>query len=101
MPTTIDLIDESNSNTAVITSIPIPMIAYNHFVLSLLQVLSFPIGKIFFQKRLVSDFNGGTLAHEIISEMLSVRDDLVRQALPEITAIGGVNDQGSTKKDEL
>ena len=41
-------------------------------------VLSFPVGKIFHRGRLVGDFMGGSLAHEIIAEMLTVRDDLLR-----------------------
>ena len=41
-------------------------------------VLSFPVGKIFHRGRLVGDFMGGSLAHEIVTEMLSIRDDLRR-----------------------
>ena len=37
-----------------------------------------PVGKIFHRGRLVGDFMGGSLAHEIVAEMLSVRDDLRR-----------------------
>ena len=41
-------------------------------------VLSFPIGKIFHRGRLISDFNGGSFAHEIVTE--------VRSAIPASVA---------------
>ena len=37
-------------------------------------VLSFPVGKIFHRGRLVGDFMGGSLAHEIVTEMLTVNN---------------------------
>ena len=37
------------------------------------NVLMFPVGKIFHRGRLLGDFTGGTLAHEIITEMMTVR----------------------------
>ena len=40
------------------------------------QILSFPVGKIFYRGRMVGDFMGGTLAHEIVTEMLNARDEL-------------------------
>jgi thioredoxin-like negative regulator of GroEL len=60
-------------------------------------VLSFPIGKIFHRGRLVGDFMGGTLAHEIVTEMLSIRDDLRRA---EEAAEAGLRYEAE-QKDEL
>lgn len=48
----------------------------NSVLLDRFGVLSFPVGKIFHRGRLVGDFMGGTLAHEIVTEMLNVRDEL-------------------------
>jgi len=42
------------------------------------RALSFPIGKIFHNGRYRADFQGGTAAHEIVSETLTVRDHLIR-----------------------
>ena len=42
-------------------------------------VLSFPVGKIFHRGRMVGDFMGGSLAHEIVTEMLTVRDECARR----------------------
>jgi len=39
-------------------------------------ILSFPVGKIFHRGRFVGDFMGGSEAHEIVAEMLTIRDDL-------------------------
>jgi len=41
-------------------------------------VLSFPVGKYFYQGRFVGDFMGGSLSHEIVTEMLTIRDELLR-----------------------
>ena len=50
----------------------------NRALIDRFGVLSFPVGKIFHRGRLVGDFNGGSLAHEIVAEMLTIRDDLRR-----------------------
>ena len=41
-------------------------------------VLSFPVGKIFYQGRFRGDFMGGTQADEIIEEMIQQRDALLK-----------------------
>ena len=75
-------------------------------------MLSFPVGKIFHRGRLVGDFTGGSLAHEIVKEMLTVRDDLLRAeaALAEDSAPVGLhsmnmvlaaNGEADAAKDEL
>ena len=61
-------------------------------------VLSFPVGKIFHRGRLVGDFMGGSLAHEIVTEMLTIRDDLRRA---EETTEAEADDSAPAKKDEL
>jgi len=40
-------------------------------------VYSFPIGKYFFRKRFIGAFTGGSHAHEIVSEMLTIRNNLL------------------------
>jgi len=51
-------------------------------------VLSFPVGKYFYQGRFMGDFMGGSLAHEIVAEMLTIRDSLMLA-------------EGASRKDEL
>ena len=68
-------------------------------------VLSFPVGKIFHRGRLVGDFMGGSLAHEIVTEMLSIRDDLRRaEEATEAEAAaaaqkGGAQKEGAQKEE--
>ena len=63
-------------------------------------VLSFPIGKIFHRGRLVGDFMGGSLAHEIVTEMLMVRDEL-RSAEEALKDADGGAKAAAGGKDEL
>ena len=41
-------------------------------------VLSFPVGKIFYEGRFRNDFMGGTESGQIIAEMLQQRDNLLK-----------------------
>ena len=59
-------------------------------------VLSFPIGKIFHRGRHVGDFMGGSLAYEIVAEMLTIRDELKRAE----DATGVEEDDGGAEDDE-
>jgi thiol-disulfide isomerase/thioredoxin len=61
-------------------------------------VLSFPLGKVFHRGQYVGEYAGGSLAHEIVTEMLMVRDEL-RRAEAATVAAGG--QQAEVGKDEL
>ena len=76
----------------------------NRALIERFGVLSFPVGKIFHRGRLVGDFMGGSLAHEIVPEMLTVRDDLRRAgeaAEPGAAAAPADEEASATRKDEL
>ena len=70
----------------------------NRALIERFGVLSFPIGKIFHRGRLVGDFMGGSLAHEIVTEMLTIRDEL-RQA-EAATEAEQKQQQSSTSKPQ-
>jgi len=66
-------------------------------------VLSFPVGKIFHRGRLVGDFMGGTLSHEIVAEMIKVRDELrlAEKVVEADAAVSAAASADGGAKDEL
>ena len=83
----------------------------NRALIDRFGILSFPVGKIFHRGRLVGDYVGGSLAHEIVAEMLTMRDNLRRAeealeteaaSIPTgASAGGGAPGTATPSKDEL
>jgi hypothetical protein len=48
----------------------------NRLLVERYEIAIFPIAKVIHRGRCIGDLSGSLLAHEVVAEMLSIRDDL-------------------------